>query len=162
MGEPPVDGATVREFLRRAEADSDALVIEGIGGVMAPLDRENLWIDLHAEFGWPAFVIGRGGLGTLSHTFLTIEALRRREIPVVGFAFGAGATVLDSGTTSRFTGVGAASPGAVARAAAEENARMVEERTGVECLGVVAYDPLAPAAAWASGVNWSRLEGRLG
>lgn len=152
-GEPAVDVAAVRAYLRRAESEADAVVVEGIGGVMVPLDRDRLWIDLHAEFGWPALIVARGGLGTLNHTLLTIEALRKRSIPIVAFVLSAASpaeTVTDDERRN------------TPRAASEENARILEELTGVECLGSVDYDPEAIGAAWARGADWARLEGRLG
>ena len=60
------------------------LVVEGAGGVLVPLNEHDLMVDLIARLGLPALVVARSGLGTLNHTLLTIEALRRRAIPVTG------------------------------------------------------------------------------
>jgi len=63
------------------------LVIEGAGGLMVPLTREVLLIDVFARWGVPVVLCARTGLGTLNHTLLSLEALHRRHVPVVGVAF---------------------------------------------------------------------------
>ena len=63
------------------------LVIEGAGGVMAPLNRETLLIDLFARWGLPAILCARTALGTINHTLLSIEALKARGVPLLGVAF---------------------------------------------------------------------------
>ena len=39
-----------------------------------------------ADLGTPALVVARSGLGTPNHAALTVEALRRRDVPVLGVA----------------------------------------------------------------------------
>ncbi|MGA3061740.1 MAG: dethiobiotin synthase [Methylocystis sp.] len=63
------------------------LVIETAGGVMTPLTTETPTIDLLARWRLPAIVVARTTLGTINHSLLTLEALRRREIPLRGIAF---------------------------------------------------------------------------
>lgn len=63
------------------------LVIETAGGVMAPLTDRMPTIDLLALWGLPVIVVSRTALGTINHSLLTIEALRRREIHIKGIAF---------------------------------------------------------------------------
>ncbi len=76
------------------EIDTDAitppdgpLVIEGAGGLMVPLTRETLFIDVFARWKLPLILCARTRLGTINHTLLSIEAVRRRDIPLVGVAF---------------------------------------------------------------------------
>ena len=61
-----------------------SLIIETAGGVMVPLNREWLQIDQLQEWGLPIILVARSGLGTLNHTLLTLEALRKRDIPIMG------------------------------------------------------------------------------
>jgi dethiobiotin synthetase len=63
------------------------LVIEGAGGLMVPLRRDLLFVDIYAEWGLPVILCARTTLGTINHTLLSIEALRRRKIPLLGVAF---------------------------------------------------------------------------
>jgi dethiobiotin synthetase len=63
------------------------LIIEGAGGLMVPLTHQTLLIDVFARWGAPTVLCARTSLGTINHTLLSLEALRRRNIPVVGVAF---------------------------------------------------------------------------
>ena len=60
------------------------LIVETAGGVMVPLTRKFLQIDLLQKWMLPIILVARSGLGTLNHTLLTIEALNRRKIPILG------------------------------------------------------------------------------
>lgn len=60
------------------------MIVEGAGGVMVPLPGGKWAADIAASLRLPALVVARAGLGTLNHTLLTVEALRRRKIPVAG------------------------------------------------------------------------------
>lgn len=58
------------------------LLIEGIGGVMVPLDGARTVADLIAELGIPAILVGGSYLGSLSHTLTASEALQARGVPI--------------------------------------------------------------------------------
>ena len=63
------------------------LVMEGAGGLMVPMTRENLLIDLFARWGDPVVLVSRTALGTINHSLLSIEAMRSRGMPILGVAF---------------------------------------------------------------------------
>ncbi len=63
------------------------LVIETAGGVMVPLADDVLTIDVLARWRLPVVIVARTALGAINHSLLTIEALRRRDIPIHGVAF---------------------------------------------------------------------------
>lgn len=63
------------------------LIVEGAGGLMVPVNRRSLYIDVFARWGAPVVLCARTGLGTINHTLLSIEALRSRAIPLLGIAF---------------------------------------------------------------------------
>jgi len=63
------------------------LIVEGAGGLMVPLTRKMLMIDLFARWRVPVILCARTRLGTINHSLLSIEALRRRGIPLHGIAF---------------------------------------------------------------------------
>ncbi len=72
----------------RAASPGRALVIEGVGGLLVPLDDVGtLFPDLVAPWGLPCVVVARSGLGTINHTLLTLEAARRRGLAVAGVIF---------------------------------------------------------------------------
>jgi dethiobiotin synthetase len=72
-------------------ARHDLLIVEGVGGLLVPLNRELLLAELLAELQIPTLVVAKSGLGTINHTLLTLEALRHRDIPVLGVVFSDGA-----------------------------------------------------------------------
>lgn len=63
------------------------LVIEPAGGLAVPLTRKLLQIDLLALWSLPVVLCASTRLGTINHSLLSIEALRRRDIPIRGIAF---------------------------------------------------------------------------
>ncbi len=61
----------------RAQGDrADALVVEGVGGLLVPLAKDYLVRDFAGELSLPVVIAARPGLGTISHSLLTIEACR--------------------------------------------------------------------------------------
>lgn len=66
------------------EYETEHLIVEGAGGVLVPLNEEAMMIDLIAQLKLPTLIVARSELGTLNHTFLTLEALRMRDIPILG------------------------------------------------------------------------------
>ena len=70
--------------LVNAEPGSTRWMVEGAGGVLVPVGEKANMTDLIARLGLPAVVVARSTLGTINHTLLTIEALRRRAIQVAG------------------------------------------------------------------------------
>jgi dethiobiotin synthetase len=63
---------------------SNHLIVEGAGGLMVPLNDQDLMIDLIKQLGIPVILVSRNYLGSINHTVLSIEALQRREIPIAG------------------------------------------------------------------------------
>jgi dethiobiotin synthetase len=75
------------ELLAKARAAADragALVCEGVGGLLVPLTPGYLIRDLALDLGLPLVLAARPGLGTISHTLLTLEAARSAGIDVRG------------------------------------------------------------------------------
>ena len=74
-------GQTVEPHVLRAAAHSalvsgDVLVAEGVGGLMVPLAAGYLVRDLAADLALPLVIAARPGLGTISHTLMTLECAR--------------------------------------------------------------------------------------
>jgi dethiobiotin synthetase len=96
-----------------------ALVVEGAGGLLVPLDRRHQVIDLIAATRLPVVLVARAGLGTLNHAGLSLEALRARRLRVR-------AVVLVQSTAARDVST-------------RDNARWLERRDGVQVLGPVPF-----------------------
>jgi dethiobiotin synthetase len=65
-----------------ADADAEAIVCEGVGGLLVPLSPSYLVRDLAADLGYPLVVVAAPGLGTINHTLLTVEAARAAGLEV--------------------------------------------------------------------------------
>lgn len=69
---------------RRLQTDHDALVVEGAGGVMVPLNKTTLMLDAMKAINLPVVIVARAGLGTLNHTLLTVRAIRDAKLECAG------------------------------------------------------------------------------
>jgi dethiobiotin synthetase len=65
-----------------AAANTDTLVCEGVGGLLAPLSPHYLVRDLAVDLTLPLIIAASPGLGTINHTLLTIEAARAVDLEV--------------------------------------------------------------------------------
>lgn len=63
------------------------IVVEGAGGLLVPLGGGLLLADIFARWRFETVVVARTSLGTINHSLLSIEALRARDIPILGVAF---------------------------------------------------------------------------
>jgi len=80
-------GITINQGSLEPPATSRPLVIEGAGGLMVPLARDVMMIDLFARWQIPVILVAETKLGTINHTLLSLEALRARGVPIAGVAF---------------------------------------------------------------------------
>lgn len=90
---PPVaarqEGRAVDAKLLRGGAEwwrdqVDVLIVEGAGGLLAPISDDDLVADVARDLGFPLLVVARAGLGTINHTLLTVEAAQARGLTVSG------------------------------------------------------------------------------
>ncbi|MBK8574263.1 MAG: dethiobiotin synthase [Elusimicrobia bacterium] len=66
--------------VKELQKKRDCVLVEGLGGVLAPLGGRFFVTDLMATLNLPIWVVARAGLGTINHTLLTVEALTRRGL----------------------------------------------------------------------------------
>lgn len=71
-----IEPAVLLRAAREAARGVDALVCEGVGGLLVPLTLGYLVRDLARDLGLPVVVAAPPGLGTINHTLMTIEAAR--------------------------------------------------------------------------------------
>lgn len=84
---------------------SGPLIIEGAGGLHVPLTRTTLLIDVFSMWNLPVILCARTGLGTINHTLLSVESLKKRKIPILGIAFIGDDNPDNMRTIGDFTGV---------------------------------------------------------
>lgn len=82
-----IDGVTIDPERLTLPVLTNPLVVEGAGGVLVPFTRHLLFADLFARWHEPVVLVARTALGTINHSLLSIEALRRRDVPIQGVAF---------------------------------------------------------------------------
>ena len=79
-----LDGIEIDKANLRLPQCEEFLVVETAGGVLVPLRDDLLQIEMLREWGLPVIIAARSTLGTINHTLLTIEALRKRSIEIMG------------------------------------------------------------------------------
>jgi len=82
-----IDGVTIDPAKLALPQTHRPLVVEGAGGLLTPLTRSLLYIDVIASWRAPVVLCARTTLGTINHSLLSIEALRARDIDLLGIAF---------------------------------------------------------------------------
>lgn len=60
------------------------LIVEGAGGVLVPLNRDTLMLDLILQLKLPVLVVADSQLGTINHTLLTVNQLKQSGVAVAG------------------------------------------------------------------------------
>lgn len=62
----------------------DAVIVEGIGGLMVPLKKNYFVVDLAKEIGLPLIVVAKPGLGSINHAMLTVKSALKDALKVAG------------------------------------------------------------------------------
>jgi dethiobiotin synthetase len=71
-----IEPSRLLERAAEAAAGADALIVEGVGGLMVPLAGDYLIRDLAIDLDLPLVIAANPGLGTINHSLLTLEAAR--------------------------------------------------------------------------------------
>ncbi len=80
----PVDIKKIKKAYSELSKNFDVVIIEGIGGLLVPITRDYLVIDLAKDFSLPVIIISRPGLGTINHTLLTVNCAIREGLDIAG------------------------------------------------------------------------------
>jgi len=114
-----VDIEKIKKSYEILEQRHDIVLVEGAGGIAVPIKDGFLTSDLILLLGIPAIVVARPGLGTLNHTFLTIEFMKRYGISIIG-------VIINNYQGGK---------------AEETNPEMIKTMTGTPVLGLIPHDP---------------------
>ncbi|WHQ46620.1 MAG: dethiobiotin synthase [Candidatus Midichloria sp.] len=60
------------------------LIVEGAGGILVPINGKHTLLDLIRHLNLPVIVVARSSLGTINHTCLTLEALKNKNVKILG------------------------------------------------------------------------------
>ncbi|MDR0544963.1 MAG: dethiobiotin synthase [Odoribacteraceae bacterium] len=77
-----IDPARIENATRLLEQRYDVVLVEGAGGLYAPLSRGYFTIDYIRDRGYPLILVTSSKLGSINHTLLALEACRREGIRV--------------------------------------------------------------------------------
>jgi dethiobiotin synthetase len=101
-----IDFEALNAFCRKSiSRRKDALIIEGIGGIMVPLDERHTVLDWMIEIDLPVILVAGSYVGTLSHTLSALDVLDRNELKVAAVVVSetpcSAATLTDTADTIR-------------------------------------------------------------
>jgi dethiobiotin synthetase len=77
-----LDFDAIVEFSRRAATGADRVLIEGVGGIMVPLDERHTVLDWMSALRLPVLLVAGSYLGTISHTLTALRVLAQRNLTV--------------------------------------------------------------------------------
>jgi dethiobiotin synthetase len=80
----PLDWSVINRSLQFMCQGSDVIIVEGIGGLMVPMDEHYTFLDVAKWLALPTLIVARPSLGTINHTLLTLALLRQRNVKVAG------------------------------------------------------------------------------
>jgi dethiobiotin synthetase len=79
-----IDFNALVEFSRDAAYGRGTVFIEGVGGVMVPLDRTHTVLDWMSALRIPVLLVAGSYLGTISHTLTALHVLAQRNLDIAG------------------------------------------------------------------------------
>lgn len=79
-----LDFAVLDAAIAELARDAKMILVEGAGGLLVPWTSTATTAELVSHLGLPVLLVARTGLGTINHTLLTLEALERRNITLLG------------------------------------------------------------------------------
>lgn len=79
-----IDLEAIKNIYQQRAAQYDLMLVEGVGGLLAPLYKCSTSVDLIRLLGIPLIVVARNALGTINHTLLTVEHARQSGLTVLG------------------------------------------------------------------------------
>lgn len=83
-----IDIKKIKEHLENLKEKYELLIVEGAGGIAVPITKVGgkiyTYLDFAYENNLPTFVVARANLGTINHTYLTVKALKDKNIKVLG------------------------------------------------------------------------------
>lgn len=128
----------ILELVTRWRESAEVLLVEGAGGLLAPLSEELLYADLMSEIGLPLIIVAPDVLGSINATLLTVEAARSRGLRIVGVILNLRATTeLDNAAAiARHGGITILGkfPNAPVEADDDSLAELAEKHLDLNCL----------------------------
>ena len=83
----PVDLDRIAAAYHHLAGAFESVIVEGSGGLLVPVDGQRLMVDMVQTLDLPVLVVVGNKLGAINHTLLTVEALRTRNLRILGLLF---------------------------------------------------------------------------
>jgi adenosylmethionine-8-amino-7-oxononanoate transaminase/dethiobiotin synthase len=135
-----LDPGKIMQAYRELQRRRQFMLVEGAGGILAPLTGKLMVADLIIMMGLPVIIVASAGLGMVNHTLLTISHAKSRGIPIAGVII----------NNLKKAGM-----------AEKTNPSLIAELSGVPLLGVIPYvrnlDPEDAVNLVENAVDWERL-----
>jgi len=138
----PVDLEAIFAAYGRIVADSDCVIVEGVGGLLCPITDELWVIHLARLCNLPLVVVARPSLGTINHTLLTLHAARSAGLEIAGVVI------------NRY-------PARAEDPAALTNTRQIAERGRANVLTLIGDDPESSVESGRLGPHVLRVAGQV-
>ena len=80
-----IDVNKILQFVKKLKTKK--LVIEGAGGLNVPINSNYLMSDLCQKLNTPLILVSRTKLGTINHTLMSLEVIKKKKIKLLGIIF---------------------------------------------------------------------------
>jgi len=111
-----IDIRAIKGSVKKLIRPRDLVFVEGLGGALAPVKKNYYVADLAKALNIPCIIVARAGLGTINHTLMTIDELKKRKIKIAG--------VIMNGFDSK-------------EPSQASNAKVIEELSGIKVIGKI-------------------------
>jgi len=82
-----VDEDNIYLAIQNLESQFDNVFVEGVGGLMVPLNRDVMVVDFVQQHQLPVILVTSGRLGSINHTLLSLEVMNKRGVDVYGVIY---------------------------------------------------------------------------
>jgi len=85
----PAEGRKIKikEIIEHLPKTKNQLIIEGAGGLMVPLNKKKLMLNLIKKLDAKVIIVSKNELGSINHSLLTAEVLKHEHVNVLGWIF---------------------------------------------------------------------------
>ncbi len=87
MEDIKIDSQLFTDSTKILEKDYKYVLMEGAGGLMVPLNPNALLIDYIQKQDYPIILVSSSKLGSINHTLLSLEVLKKRGLNVIGLVY---------------------------------------------------------------------------
>ena len=81
------------------------IIVEGAGGILVPINEKYFIVDIIKKLELPILLVARSGLGTINHTLLTVNELKKRNLPLRGIILNGEKNQSNKEAVEKYSGV---------------------------------------------------------